>query len=166
MWPQSMGTSQRSQSLQILGHSGKHKKGERCRHVHGPGAPATHTVPVGPLADHPGLTAGPCLQHMVRTCLTSAKYIVTMSFLPAPPPDPAVPESLFQSIISFNKVLEPIKNSLFNILPPPPCHLECSVMSKTSPLPILKLRIKGEKRRENFIERRDQKLPGHHYTQG
>ena len=69
-----------------------------------------------------------------------------MSFLPTLHPYPADPESLVQIIISFNKVLVPIKNSSFNILHPLSCHLKFCIMSETSLFPILKPRFKREKR--------------------
>lgn len=90
-----------------------------------PGAPALHSVPVGPSIVRPAWTLGPCLCHMVwGTLLTSGRTSVAMSFLCISICDPVDPESLFQSIISFNKVVEPIKDSLFNILPWYPRQLE------------------------------------------
>ena len=63
-----------------------------------PGAPALHSVPVGPSIVRPAWTLGPCLCHMVwGTLLTSGRTSVAMSFLCISICDPVDPESLFQS---------------------------------------------------------------------
>ena len=45
MWAQSLGASQRSQSLQILEHLGEVQEEERPRAAHGPRATSTQPVP-------------------------------------------------------------------------------------------------------------------------
>ena len=79
--------------------------------------------------------------------LISAKSVVAVCFLPKPFPTKADRESLFQSNISINKVLEPVKDSysIYCLQP----KFSWNILSEMSLLPILKPRIKKEKRERN-----------------
>ena len=150
-WAPSMRTSQRSQSLQILRTQASARRERGADPYADPGTPALpqclQDVSCLSRLDPRALS----LAHD-RTHLTPRRSIVIMPFLPTMHPYPADPESLFQLIISFNKVLVPIKNSLFNTLHPPSCHLKFCIMSETSLLPILKPRFKREIHREEGSE--------------
>ena len=123
-----MGRGERRHMASVYGNISKKSvfANSEAQEGSNPRAPAPHSVPVGPSTACPAWTLGPCLCHMVwRTLSTSSKTTVAMSFLYISIHDPVDPESLFQSIISFHKVVEPIKDSLFNILSQCPCQLEC-----------------------------------------
>ena len=105
-----MGSSQISQSLQILGHRGKRKNRERYRQVLSPRAPAPHWVPIGPPAACPGWTWGPVSSTRRGPTESPVSLLLCVSS-PNPFLIKADSESLFLSNISINKVLEPIKDS-------------------------------------------------------
>ena len=137
---------------------------QTCVWPWGTRSPAPRLLPVGPSAARPGWTPGPCLEHMAGTRLTSGKSIVAMRFLPTPLCYPADRSLCFSQSFPLTRWWSQLK-TLIQHSDPPPCHSESFSMSESSLLPSLQPRMKWEKRREErdkFLERRDQKLLGHH----
>ena len=159
-----MRTSQRSQSLQIL------RTQTRARRERGadPCVALGHLLPCSPLGACRTLSCSAWLhpraplEHTVGSRLTSGKSVVAMHFLPTPLCYPTDPSLCFSQSFPLTRCWSQYETFIPHS-DPPPCHSESSRMSKSSPLPSLEPRRKGEKRkegREKFLERGHQNLLG------